>query len=296
MDNRILGYARAFVAVGRELHFGRAALSLGLTQSAVSRQVAELEAAVGFSLVQRTTRQVALTAAGQRLWTGFVEGLASIDDALGQAGDFARGHKGVVRIGYTRVSMICRGGVAIQQLRNEVPDVLIEMHELGTNAQVEALAAQRIDIGLLHPPVPVEGLRIEPLGIEPIVITASPRHPRASDTVALAELADEPMILYPRAVGPVLYDAITATCAAAGFSMQIVQHCTSWETAVDLAGSGLGLAWAPRALADRRSGQVATLSVSDALPELPCALAIRRGERSGAVHSLADRIARRVEG
>lgn len=291
MDSRALSYSRAFVALGREMHFGRAAASLGLSQSALSRQIAELEARVGFALVHRTTRQVKLTAAGSRLWQGVADGLAQIDQALAQAREFARGNQGVIRIGYTRVSMICRGGVAIQSLRKEFPDIVIEMHELGTNAQVDALLADRIDIGLLHPPIAQAELKLDRLGDEALVIVAAPTHRLAArDALALAELAGDAMILYPREVGPKLFDEIIATCSVAGFTPEIVQHCTSWETAVDLAVHGLGIAWAPSVFAERRSADVAVLAVTDVLPSLPCAIATVRGRREASTRTLIDRI------
>lgn len=291
MDSRALSYSRAFVALGREKHFGRAAASLGLSQSALSRQIAELEARVGFALVHRTTRQVKLTAAGSRLWQGVANGLTQIDEALAQAREFARGNQGVVRIGYTRVSMICRGGIAIQSLRKEFPEIVIEMHELGTNAQIDALLADRIDIGLLHPPIAPAEVKLDRLGDEALVVVAAPTHRLAArDTLALAELARDAMILYPREVGPALYDEIIAACSVAGFAPEIIQHCTSWETAVDLAAHGLGIAWAPRIFAERRSADVVVLAVSDALPWLPCAIATVRGRREASTRTLIDRI------
>ena len=249
MDGRTLAYAPAFVILGRELHFGRTARALRVTQSAVSRQ----------------TRQI------------------------------AGGHAGLVRIGYTRVSMVCAGGPAVRALRQEHPEVALDMQELGTNAQVKALLEGRIDIGLLHPPVPHEELEVAILGREPIVLAASLTHRHATDrALPLAVLADDPAILYPREVGPVLYDAIVGACRAAGFALHVVQQCTSWETAIDLAANGLGVAWVPKALVDRRVGEVVALDVADSLPMLDCAVVLRKRERGVAVRATAERVKQQV--
>ena len=290
MDSRALGYAHAFVAVGRERHFARAAASLGLSQSSISRQIAELEAALGFSLVERSTRHVALTPAGQRLWSGLVDGLGLIEDALAEAREYARGRKGLVRIGYTRLAMVSVGGAAIQALRREFPDIVLELHEMGTNRQAEALSREEIDIGLLHPPVSAEGIDLRAIGEDEIGIAVSHTNRLAgADRVAVKQLAGQPGILYPRAVGPALYDAVLDLYRAADLTPSIVQECTSWDAAVDLAAEGSEVAWVPRAIAARHAGTAVFVAVEGA-PRLTLAVATRRGARDRGMRALADRI------
>lgn len=290
MEGRALAYARAFAALGRERHFGRAAAALGLAQSSVSRQIADLEGLLGYALFRRTTRRVELTSAGERLWRGVVEGLKTMDAAAGEAAELARGRRGLIRLGCTRMGMMRIGARTIQALRRDFPDLTLDLHELSTNDQVTALQRGELDFGLLHPPVSSAELRIEPMGDSPLVLVAATDHSLAAEkTLGLVALRDEPMILYPRSVGPVLYDAVIACCAQAGFSPVIVQHCTSWEAAIDLAVSGLGVAWAPRLLAERRRDGAAILDVVTPLPLLQFALATRRDGADPSVRALLER-------
>lgn len=289
MDGRALRYVPALVALARERHFGRAATALKLSQSVVSRQIAELEATLGFALVRRTTRQVELTPAGQRLVEGLLDGLGTIDGALAEAREFARGRKGLVRIGYTRVAILLVGGKAVQALRQDFPDLTIELHEMGINAQAEALRRQAIDIGLLHPPVSDEVLDVRMIWEEELGIALPLDHRLArQEQMELSQVATEPVILFPRHVGPVLFDALAAQYRDAGGELTVAQECTSWETAVDIVATGLGIAWAPRIIA-RGGEKVAYVGVAEA-PTLKLAVATRRAARHQHVRVLADRI------
>ena len=98
------------------------------------------------------------------------------------------------------------------------------------------------------------------------------------------------MILYPRGVGPVLYDRIVGACSAAASSRRSSSTAPLGETAVDLAANGLGLTWAPKVFAARRSADVAILAVTDPLPVLPCAIGTVRGRREASTRMLIDRI------
>ena len=291
MNGSALRYARAFVALGRERHFARAGAALGVSQSAISRQLTELETALGFALVQRTTRTVTLTPAGQRLWTGLVDGLGVIDASCTEAREYARGRMGVVRMGYTRSAMALLGGSTIQWFRHEFPDIVIEMHEMGTNAQVDALARDTIEVGLLHPPIPADGLDLRAIGDDEIGLAIALDHPLAAATrTTIAAICDVPAILYPRAAGPHLYDALIALYRSCGAGPSVVQECTSWETATELAASGLGVAWVPGAIARRHGERVAFLSVDGPVPRLPLVVATRKSARCQSARTVADRI------
>lgn len=290
MEGRALRYAPALIALARERHFGRAAEQMKLSQSVVSRQIAELEAALGFALVRRTTRQVELTSAGQRLVEGLVDGLATIDGALAEAREFARGRKGLVRIGYTRVAILLVGGKAIQALRQDFPDLVIELHEMGTNAQAEALRREAIDIGLLHPPIADEGLDVCTIQEEELGMALPLDHRLAGrGRIILREIVSEPVILFPRHVGPVLYDKLAAQYRAAGKELMVAQECTSWDTAVDIVATGLGIAWSPRVIASGGAGKVAYVGI-EAAPTLTLAVTTRRSVRHKHVGRLAERI------
>lgn len=291
MDGRALRYVPALIALARERHFGRAAVALGLSQSVVSRQIAELEAALGFMLVKRSTRQVELTPTGDRLVAGLDTGLAAIDSALAEAREIAKGRKGVVRIGYTRVAIILVGGKSVQTLRKAYPDIVIELHEMGTNAQIEALRRDEIDIGLLHPPIDDSGLDLRHIASDEIGVALPLTHALAgADEIDIDQIFNEAVILYPRSVGPVLYDGIARLYRDAGRDLEVAQSCTSWEAAVDIAASGLGIAWVPKAVASAQANKVRYVSVTGEVPRLQLAVVTRRAGRHHPSRMLADRI------
>lgn len=291
MDRDILRYARAFLALGRERHFGRAGTSLGITQSAISRQLTELEGLLGFPLVQRTTRNVIFTPAGDVLWKGVMEGLELVDAAVLEAREFARGQKGLIRLGYTRVAMITVGTATVQMLRRQFPEITLQVHEMSTNTQVSAFQRDQIDLGLLHPPIEADGLDVRVVASDEVGIVVANDHPLAArTTVGINEICSNPVILYPRAVGTNLYDAVMDLYRSCAVEAPIIQECTSWETATDLAASGMGIAWVPREVVARRSVGVKFLSVDGPVPRLPIAVVSRRSDRRQTAGMIAEKV------
>lgn len=147
-----LDQVRAFVAVAEELHFGRAAERLQMTQPPLSRQIQKLEKAVGAQLLERDNRRVELTGAG----AAFLDEAYRMLTLVEGAGDLARridaGAAGVVRIGFTAVSAISILGPLLRRLTHELPGVEVLLSERVTLAQVEGIRRGELDIGLARPP------------------------------------------------------------------------------------------------------------------------------------------------
>src|SRR5271165_1045008 len=157
-----LTHARGFVAVAEELHFGRAAARLNLTQSPLSRQVQALEHALGVELLERTSRSVRLTAAGRKFLAEAYRVLDAADSAERLTRRVAAGEAGLVRLGFTAATAYVILPRIVSRIRAARPDVDLVLEEMVTAEQVEALTARRIDLGLLRPPTatPVEGPRL----------------------------------------------------------------------------------------------------------------------------------------
>ena len=147
-----LDQVRCFVAVAEELHFGRAAERLNMTQPPLSRQIQKLERAVGATLLQRDNRRVELTGAG----AAFLDEAHRMLNLVDSAGDLARrvdaGTAGVVRLGFTAVSAISVLGPLLRRLTEALPDVEVLLSERVTAAQVEGLRRGELDMGLARPP------------------------------------------------------------------------------------------------------------------------------------------------
>ncbi len=149
-----LDQVRSFIAVAEELHFGRAAERLQMTQPPLSRQIQKLEKAVGARLLERDNRQRGADRGRARPSSTRPTGMLNLVDG---AGDLARrvdrGTAGVVRLGFTAVSAISILGPLLRHLTATLPDVDVLLHERVTSAQVDGIRRGELDIGLARPAV-----------------------------------------------------------------------------------------------------------------------------------------------
>jgi DNA-binding transcriptional LysR family regulator len=174
-----LEQVRSFVAVAEELHFGRAAERLRMTQPPLSRQIQKLEKAVGAQLLERDNRRVALTGAG----LAFLDEAYRMLNLVESAGDLARrvdaGAAGVVRLGFTAVSAIAILGPLLRRLTAELPDVEVRLSERVTLAQVDGIRRGELDIGLARPPFDTSLLSSRVVSREPLMAVVPAGHPLA---------------------------------------------------------------------------------------------------------------------
>ncbi|MCP3138595.1 LysR family transcriptional regulator [Pyxidicoccus xibeiensis] len=237
-----------FVAVAEELHFGRAAARVGMAQPPFSQQIRRLEAELGVELLTRTSRRVALTAAGSRLLDEARTLLARRADVIRTVRRAAQGETGTLRVGFAASSSAF--GVLpdiVSRFRKRFPEVKLELDDRESLDVGSALFTGELDLAIVRAPFRREGITVERLLREPFLLALPSRHPRAHQpVVALASLASEPFVLFPRHTAPGLHDTVTSMCLAAGFSPRIVQEASSWPSVVGMVEAGLGLTIAPR--------------------------------------------------
>ena len=149
-----------FVAVAEDLHFGRAAARLGVSQPPLSQQIQKLERAVGHELFKRKPR-VALTPAGEALLAGARQSLAHLDRTIEAARRAGTGETGHIAIGFAASAMVSPLPEVIRVCRQELPDITISLRELHTVEQAEALRTGEIDLGFLRAPYLDESLVAE---------------------------------------------------------------------------------------------------------------------------------------
>ena len=157
-----LSRVRCFVAVAEELHFGRAAARLNMTQPPLSRQIQILERILGVILLQRGNRLVKLTPAGQSFLTEARLILKLTESAALLARRVAKGKAGSVNIGFTAASSYSYVPELVAACREQMPDVELILKEMVSGDQLKGLGAGEIDIGLLRPPIPRSGLQFFP--------------------------------------------------------------------------------------------------------------------------------------
>lgn len=246
-----LRHLRYFVAVAEELHFGRAALRLGIAQPPLSQQIRRLERNIGHPLFVRTSRSVALTAAGSELLERALRIIARVEEDLGAVKRVGRGEVGALTIAFTGSAILSDAlPDAIRAYRRQFPAVDLRLREMGTMMQIEALRDRSIDLGFLRDPGPFDGLVIEDLLREPFVAVLPSRHKLAKlTTIPVHKLNGEPFIFHRRSIGPLAYDRTMAVCDQAGFRPEIVQEAPQWPTVIRLVESGLGVSIAPSCVA-----------------------------------------------
>ncbi|MGA0570662.1 LysR family transcriptional regulator [Variovorax sp. VNK109] len=251
---------RQFVAVAEELHFGRAARSLHMTQPPLTQAIALLEQRLGVQLFERTKRSVQLTEAGRVLLPQARELLARAQSLPAQARAAAAGETGRLRLAFVSTVGFDLLPQWVRLFRERHPLVQLELLEATGDVQLELLARGEADAGfVLHSPgFAPEGLSHCVVATEPLVLALPQSHPLARlESPPLADVLAEPIVLFPRRILPSVYDALIALYHAAGQSPKVAQEAIQMQTIVNLVSAGLGLAWVPQSVTQfQRSGVV----------------------------------------
>ena len=242
---------RQFVALAEELHFGRAALRLHMTQPPLTQAIAGLEVALGVRLFERTRRSVQITPAGAALLPEVRELLARAQALPELARAAAAGELGRLRLAFVSTVGFDLLPRWVRSFREKWPQVALELIEATGDVQLDLLAKAEVDAGfVLHSPgFAAAGLTQMRIASEPLVVALPEHHALAKlDRPALKDLLSEPLVIFPRRILPSLHDAVFALYNAAGQVPQVAQEAIQMQTIVNLVSAGLGLAWVPQSV------------------------------------------------
>lgn len=241
-----LSQLRCFVAAAEELHFGRAAQRLNMTQSPLSRQIQLLERILDVALLERTSRNVALTPAGRVFLIEARRIVRLAESARLSARRVAQGDAGKVAIGFTAVSGYSLVPQIVAQARAALPNIELELREMVTTDQVEALLTGLIDIGFVRPPVTRHEFDTALVVDEPLVVALPPGDPRQSlPVMELDNFDGEPLIMYARQGAGYFHDMLIGLFDRAGVAPDYVQHVTQIHSMLGLVHAGLAAAIVP---------------------------------------------------
>jgi DNA-binding transcriptional LysR family regulator len=287
MDLRHLRY---FVTVAEELHFGRAAQKLHISQPPLSMQIRSLEEELGVMLLHRTQRHVSLTQAGHAFLQEARQILARLEQAVLMTRRAGRGEIGELAVSFISVADYNVLPVVLREFRQGFPQVNLTLRESTTDAQVRDLLGGRIDVGFVLPPIDEAALQSVCIVREPLVAALPDRHPLAqrSGKLALANLKDAPFILFPRQIAPGLYDDVVSFCRAAGFSPRVEQEAIQMQTIVSLVSAELGVALIPASLTNLRRTGVTYKALREASPLTEIHLTWRRSDELPALRVFVD--------
>lgn len=281
---------RYFVAVAEECHFGRAAARLHMAQPPLSQQIRRLEEELGVELLERTTRRVALTAAGERFLERCRTLLDDVDAASAEAVRVAAGEIGRVVIGVVGSVTYAVLPTLARQLREDFPDIDFEFtSEMLTPDQVNALREGTVDIVLMRTPTPVGDLLLRVLLKEPLVVALPAGHALAArESLRLEDLRDEPFVTYPAGHRSVLHDVVAGACQRAGFRPRQVAQVAQTSTLLVFVAAGIGVAVLPESGRRLRLEGVEFVPLEDA-PSVELAVGWRPGS-SVVVQRVVDRV------
>jgi DNA-binding transcriptional LysR family regulator len=219
LEPRLLRY---FLAVAQELHFGRAAARLHISQPSLSNQIHHLERLLGADLFVRSTRQVALTPAGRTLLEEAPLALGALERAAERARLAGAGTSGTVRLGYAPMAGFETLGALLTAVEHDSPNLTVVASELFSSEIPGRVLAGELDVGVAMFPEAMRGVRTGPLRIEPLALVFGRQHRLAdTDPVPVAELAGETLLLFPRELAPGYYDRVLAACEQCGFQPQV---------------------------------------------------------------------------
>ncbi len=260
---------RQFLAVAEELHFGRAAQRLHMSQPPLTQAIALLEKRLQVRLFERTKRYVALSPAGAALLSEVRDLLnrARALPALARAAE--AGELGRLRLGFVSTVGYLLLPEWVHSLRAQHPGVQLELLEATGDIQIHALERGEMDAGfMLHAPgFAPEALQSKLINSEPLIVALPKQHALAKlKRVTMAHVLPQPLVIFPRHIAPSLHDSIFALYHAAGCLPDVAQEAIQMQTIVNLVSAGLGVAWVPSSVQQFQRHGVVYREVQGSVP------------------------------
>lgn len=289
VDLRLL---RAFEAVAEDLHFGRAARRLFLSQPSLSRAVRDLEQALGVDLFARTSREVRLTPAGEALKDELPRLLAEHERVLTRTQRVGRGETGELRVAFLASATNVLLPAVVRTFRNAFPSVALTLEETLDEPALEGVLARRFDVALVRTRREDATLAFAPLLREPLCLVVAADHRLARRRrVRYEDLREDGLVIWPRKAAPESFDDVIEGCRRAGFSPTVVQETEGAYTILALVAAGVGVSVLAGSYQALRGGDVVFVPLAGRQTVLYAAWL--SGDSSAARENFVD-VARRV--
>jgi DNA-binding transcriptional LysR family regulator len=276
---------RYFAALAEDLHFGKAASRLGISQPALTRQIQSLERIVGAALVERTQRNVALTAAGAAFVEQARQTLEHHERSVETARIVAARRSDSLIIGFESCAPFHDFPRVVKEFMTKYPRARLSTFQMSGPEQAEALARNQIDLGFVHPPVPDHALfSFDRVADEHFVAALPATHRLASrKRVPPAELAKEKFVLFPRALAPGCHDAIQRICQAGGFTPEVVHESNEISVSLQLIPAVGAVTLFPECVGRQRARGVVFRELEGNVTTVTCGFLRRSGDGGTAV-------------
>ena len=283
---------RYFVAVAEELHFGRAADRLNMSQPPLSQQIRLLERELDTALFDRSTRRVSLTDAGSFLYPEAVRLLAEADSVDRLMDQRRHGQAGTLRVGFVDSAAYEVMPRALSEYRRRWPQVDYELHTMSSDEQVEALRAGRIDLGIGRAAADRERVEATLVMQEPLLVAAGTSHRLAAAPAAnLRDLAGEAIIGFDRRVSPSLHAVLAGMLGAEGVTYDPIIEATEYATILGFVAAGEGVAIVPAGVRTFQPPGLTYVGLLEGWASVPLLLLTRAGEPLPLVAQALDVVA-----
>jgi len=239
-----------FIALAEELHFGRAAKRLNISQPPLSQQIKQLEKNMEVTLFNRTKHKVELTNSGKVFLEDAYKIMDSIDQAVKKTIKAEKGESGELTLGFTSNSIYDVLPEILSEFYKYYPSINIVVKQMSTSEQVQALNDEKLQAGLLCPPIDKKNLFMQEIYEQSFIAVLPTNHPlnNSEKSIRVKDLNKYPFIMTPRDIGPGYYDNVINICFDVGFSPNIVQEATDLHTCISLVSAGLGVSLVPTSL------------------------------------------------
>lgn len=282
-------HLRHFVAVAEELHFRRAAERLHMSQPPLSQSIRTLETALGAALLDRTSRQVALTEVGRVFLDHCRPVIALFDESVDAALRAARGEAGTLTVGYA----VSAGFEIVPRVLHEFhvryPGVHVQLRGMSASEQVDGIRKGTVHVGFIREPDNHSDLVRIPLLKERLLLAYHESSPLAARaTISLRDVEQLPFVMSERGRSPGMYDKIVHACRRAGFSPQVVQEASEVQTVLGLVAAGVGVTLVPDQFRQLALPGLRFAALPDVTTQLTLAIVHDAANRSSLVEAFVE--------
>lgn len=272
MEIRHLTY---FLAVAERLNFSRAAEDLHVAQPAISQQIHALETELGVPLFERLGKRVALTEAGKALLPHARQILAAVEAARNEIRERGALARGTVSLGSPPTVSTHLLPAKLTAFEHKYPGLDVTLRESGTETLMKLVKGGELDLAIVSTDFLPASVEAVPFWEEAYVLAVGSGHPLSGRAaVSMAELADEPFILFPE--GYKLREVTLAACRRAGFDPRVALDGGAMQSALQFVAAGLGVALVPE-MALMNTTNIHALQVADQALRRSLGLVWRKG-------------------
>jgi DNA-binding transcriptional LysR family regulator len=283
---------KSFIAVAEELHFGRAAKIVHLSQPALSLQISGLEQELGVQLFIRSRRKTELTPAGMVFLSEAREVLARTEQATLRVRRAALGQVGTLRIGFISTAAAVIMPPLVKRFREAYPHVEVELRNVLTTDQLLQLQERKLDVGFLRVPLPTPPqIKTRVVHREPFVLLLPANHPLAQKpNVKLTDCQGVDFVMYTRKMAPGFHDQIMNICHRNGLTPHVTQEAAEMYTLISLVAAGMGIAIAPASIALHHAENVVVRELPGETVQSEIAIAWNKEQSSATAQLFLDMV------